>query len=177
MTEANEEHTSPRVLLAVYLHDHRAGAASGLQLVRRCREHAGHGELAATLNWLETQVDQDRRALDTIIDGLDVKQSPVKNALGVMAERAGRLKLNGRLWKRSPLSTLLELEAIAAAISTKRNLWRSLSAIAERSNVGDARSLDDLIERATDQLERVQHHHDGVAVDVFESTAADTPVP
>lgn len=171
MTEAAEQRTSASELLSIYLHDHRAGAAAGIQLVRRCREQAGSGELATTLAWLETEIDADRRTLDTIMEGLDVKQSPLKNALGVVAERAGRLKLNGHLFKRSPLSTLLELEALAAAIYTKRNLWRSLAAIAERSSVGDSVKLAELIDRATAQLERVQAHHDDAAVDVFDAAS------
>jgi len=37
----------------------------------------------------------------------------------VAAERAGRHKLNGRLIRRPPLSTLVELEALTAAVAAK----------------------------------------------------------
>ena len=161
MVDEADERTREHQLLAIYLHDHRAGAAAGLQLVRRCRRHAGAGELAEMLAWLETQIDQDRRALDGIMEELDVRPSPLKSALSVAAERVGRLKLNGHLWKRSPLSTVLELEALAAAVTAKRSLWQSLSVVAERSAVGDPRRLAELVDRATVQVERVQaHHHD-----------------
>jgi len=171
MADEAQEATPARELLAIYLHDHRAGAAAGLQLVRRCRHHAGAGELASTLAWLEGEIEEEQRTLDSIMDGLEIHQSPLKTALGVAAERAGRLKLNGRLWKRSPLSTLVELEALAAAVYTKRNLWQSLAAVADQSAVGDSRRLVELIDRATIQLERVQAYHDAAARHAFDAAA------
>jgi hypothetical protein len=171
MAQATEERSSASELLAIYLHDHRAGAAAGLQLARRSRKNAGSGDLAATLAWLETQIDEDRRTLDSIMVGLGIKQSQLKTALGVAAERAGRLKLNGRIWKRSPLSTLLELEALAGAVYTKRNLWQSLAAVAEQATVGDAQRLSVLIERADAQLERLQAHHADAARGAFDAAA------
>lgn len=179
MAETTEESTAAAELLSIYLHDHRAGAAAGLALVRRSRREAS-GELADTLTWLETQIDEDRRSLDSIMSGLDIDQSPLKNALSVAAERAGRLKLNGRLWKRSPLSTLLELEALAGAIYTKRNLWRSLAAVAERSALDDAGQLAELTARADAQLARVEAHHDDAARRVFDAAStqdATAPTP
>ena len=175
MSDSTEERTAAKELLAIYLHDHRAGAAAGLQLVRRCRRNAGSGELAATLAWLETEIDEDRRTLDSIMDGLDIKQSPLKTGLSVVAERAGRFKLNGHLWKRSPLSNLLELEALAAAVYTKRNLWQSLAAVAERSIAGDSQQLGELTDRATAQLERVQAHHNDAARHAFDAAATASP--
>jgi hypothetical protein len=53
----------------------------------------------------------------------------VKNGLGWTAEKAGRLKLNGRIVRRSPLSTVVELEGLAAGILLKRSLWTSLEAL------------------------------------------------
>ena len=123
------------------------------------------------LAWLEDEIDEDRRTLDSIMNGLDIDQSTLKTALSVVAERAGRLKLNGHLWKRSPLSSVVELEALAAAVCMKRNLWRSLAALAEQSAVGDAGRLPELIDRATLQLERVQAHHDDAARHAFNATA------
>jgi hypothetical protein len=176
MADTSEETTGAAELLSIYLHDHRAGAAAGLALAKRSRRQAS-GALADTLAWLETQIDEDRRSLDSIMAGLGIDQSPLKNALSVAAERAGRLKLNGRLWKRSPLSTLIELEALAGAIYTKRNLWRSLAAVAERSSLDDPGQLAELIARADAQLERVESHHDEVARRVFEASSPADAAP
>ena len=85
------------------------------------------------------------------------------------------MKLNGRLFKRSPLSTLVELEALEAAVYAKRNLWLSLAALAKRSQIGEPPQLAGLIERATVQLERLQAHHDEAARDALETHAPPRP--
>jgi hypothetical protein len=172
MAVVADERSSARELLTIYLHDHRAGAAAGSQLVRRCRRNVGAGELGATLAWLETEIDQDRRTLDSIMDGFGIRPSRVKMTASVLAERLGRLKLNGHLWKRSPLSTVLELEAMAAAVYTKRNLWESLAAMTQLPAATDSVRLQELIARATDQLQRVQAHHGDAAREAFDPAAA-----
>ena len=167
MAEAAQGRGSARDLLAIYLCDHRAAAAAGLRLIRRARRQADRDEVAVTLAWLETEVDQDRRTLDSIMERLDISQSRWKTALTTAAERVARLKLNGRLVKRSPLSTLLELEALTAGVHAKRDLWQSLAAVAEQILPGGNVELAGLIDRATVQLERLQAHHDDAARHAF----------
>jgi hypothetical protein len=127
------------------------------------------------LVWLEAQIIEDQHTLDAMMEGLAVAQTPVKTALGVVGERVGRLKLNGRLRHRSPLSTIVELEALAAAVLTKSNLWRSLQAADQPGT--DPGLLAELIQRAANQLEAIEHHHDAAARHVFESRPTTAAVP
>jgi len=82
--------------------------------------------------------------------GADI--SPAKPALAWVAEKAGRLKLNGRLRGYSPLSRLIELEGLETGVAAKRSLWQSLAG----AFAGDARleqfDLDALVARAEQQL-------------------------
>ncbi|WP_327686169.1 hypothetical protein [Streptomyces sp. NBC_00467] len=48
---------------------------------------------------------------------LDVSTDHPKAALGRLAEQAGRLKPNGHLFSRSPLSDILELEALLVGVT------------------------------------------------------------
>jgi uncharacterized protein YukE len=154
--------------LAVYLRDHFAGAAAGLALVRRCRRaHEGTG-LDELLAGIEVEIEDDRRHLQEMMSQLGVTPSAVKTLLGSISERIGRLKSNGRLGRRSPSSTVVELEGLAAGIVTKRNLWRSLRVVAIRHAALEPGELDTLIERATSQLERIVAAHDGAAHAAFE---------
>ena len=105
---------------------------------------------------------------------LGVTPSPIKTAIGSIAELAARLKTNGRIFSYSPLSPVIELETLAAGISTKRNLWRALRPIAGCDGVFDADELDHLIDRATSQYERVLDAHRRAAEAAF-SAAAATP--
>lgn len=166
MTDDVDEMGPAGKLLAIYLQDHRAGAAAGLRLIHRCRSQAS-GQRAEMLAWLESSTDEDRRSLDTIMDGLGIRPARIKTTLSLVAERLGRLKLNGHLWKRSPLSPLMEFEALAAAVTTKRDLWRTLG-----SNTGlhgglDTTELNRLEARATGQLERIEEHHTIAAREAF----------
>src|SRR5215207_4626546 len=106
-----------RRYLAIYLQDHRAGAEIGVRLATRCRDHAPDPETKAELAQLVAEVDDDRQALITIMAGLDIDPSKVKHIAGLAAERLGRLKLNGRAVRTSPLSVLLEVEAMIGAVS------------------------------------------------------------
>lgn len=49
-----------------------------------------------------------------------------KALIAVVAERVGRLKLNGRILRRSPLSRFEELDFIVMGIDGKVVLWQNL---------------------------------------------------
>lgn len=59
---------------------------------------------------------------------LDVAPSALKVGVVRTAELLGRLKLNGRLFTRSPLSRVLELEVLVVGIRGKEALWTALAA-------------------------------------------------
>src|SRR5437763_6045555 len=92
-------------LLGIYLNDHLAGAAGGLELFRRAL--ASHRRTAAepVLERLAQEVEEDREALLRIMTTLELPVRQYKVAAGWLAEKAGRAKPNGRLLSRSPLSS------------------------------------------------------------------------
>ena len=116
-------------LLAIYLRDHRAGATAGLRLVRRCRDANAGSDMGEMLSTLEQEIRLDCEVLEAVMAHLGVRPSRFKAIIAGAAEVAGRLKSNGSIMRRSPSSTVVELEALAAGIITKRNLWRALRAI------------------------------------------------
>jgi hypothetical protein len=147
-----------RKLLGIYLNDHLGGAALGLQLAKRARNSNRGTELGAFLERLVVEVEEDRRSLEELMVALGVRRSPIKPALGVVAERLGRLKLNGRVTSYSPLSRLLELEGLTIGVHGKLSLWvnlREATAVGERVPGVD---LDRLIERAERQLSEIEAH-------------------
>lgn len=83
---------------------------------------------------------------------LGVRPDRVKDGLSRVAERLGRLKLNGRLTSRSPLSDLLELETLVVGITGKQALWVSLREIPSINT----EELDELYGRAEDQKRIVE---------------------
>lgn len=138
-------------LLAIYLNDHYAGSTAGLELARRTRASNEGGELGEFLERLAVEIEEDRQALERIMDRLGVRRDPLKQGFGWAAEKVGRLKLNGQLRGYSPLSRLLELEGLHLGISTKLSLWEILSSThaAELERF----DLDGLVDRARHQLD------------------------
>lgn len=96
---------------------------------------------------------------------LEVAPSTLKVGVVLAAERLGRLKPNGTLFKRSPLSEVLELEALVVGIAGKEALWTALRA----AGVGlDQIDLDALIHSAQAQRREVDELRLAAAAKTFE---------
>ncbi len=135
--------------LAIYLNDHLAGATLGLELIRRAsKEH--HGELGEFLHELRDEIEQDYRALVEVMAALGVKRSRAKPAVAWAAEKVGRLKLNGQLTQRSPLTPLVELEGMATGVAGKLRLWQALGEVVDDESL--RARFDALAARAERQL-------------------------
>ena len=143
-------------LLAIYLNDHLAGATGGRELVRRAAASNRGTEYGPFLEGLAEEIEEDRRALLSIMATLGVGVDRLKVAGGWGAEKLGRLKLNGRLLGYSPLSRMVELEGLALGVTGKLGLWRALQA-REPERAADL-GLPELIARAQRQLEELERH-------------------
>ena len=145
----------PMRTLDIYLNDHLAGATVGVELSRRAAKSNRGTPSGEFLERLHHEIAEDRRTLLAVVRALGVDISPAKPTLGWIAEKAGRLKLNGRLRGYSPLSRLIELEGLEAGVAGKRSLWQALA----RAFPDDARlarlDLDELIARAERQLQGI----------------------
>jgi hypothetical protein len=113
--------------LGIYLNDHLAGAAAGVRLARRLRQsNEEDAELAQPLARISAEIEADRATLESLMRRLGIRRSRVKPALAAVGEKLGRLKPNGQLRGYSPLSRLVELEALLVGVSGKLQLWRTL---------------------------------------------------
>jgi hypothetical protein len=154
-------------LLGVYLNDHLAGSTSGLGLARRtARAHRGTPS-GAPLQRIAAEIAEDRAALLDIMRTLNVPVRRYKIAGGWVIERVGRLKPNARLFRRSPLSSLIELEALRLGIEGKSAGWRALRGLATHPGRIDADRLDRLITRADEQAATVEELRLRAAADAF----------
>jgi hypothetical protein len=141
-------------LVGIYLRDHLAGSVVALELLERSARSNATSELGAFLTRLRAEIGEDQEALLDVMRTLGVEPSRVKNGLAWAAEKAGRLKLNGRLLRYSPLSRLLELETLEAGIVGKRSLWTNLEVLDDPRLAGV--DLRRLVERAETQRAAVE---------------------
>jgi hypothetical protein len=146
-------------LVPIYLNDHLAGSTAGHDLTARSAKSNEGTELGAFLSDLVGQIEADKAMLEDVMARLHVKHDQVKLTAGWLAEKAGRLKLNGRLLEYSPLSRVIELEGLITGVNGKLALWRALAQAAP----GEPRIADidfvQLIARAEEQLAGLWEHH------------------
>jgi hypothetical protein len=118
-------------LLAIYLNDHLAAATAAGRLARRALGANRDNEFGRALEPLAREIEEDQETLREVMRRLDVGVDRLKSAAATGGELAGRLKLNGRLLSYSPLSRLVEFEALALGVEGKRGLWKALGVIGE----------------------------------------------
>lgn len=139
-------------LLSIYLNDHLAGATAGVELARRTATAHRDKRVAPELVQIAAEIAEDREALVKVMRDLDVPIRRYKVIAGWAAEKAGRLKLNGHLTDRSPLSDFIEIEGLRLGVEGKLALWRILRRLTDVERRLSAEHLDDLAARAERQI-------------------------
>jgi hypothetical protein len=153
--------------LGIYLNDHLAGATAGTALAARAARAQAGTPAGRTLSRLAGEIATDRDALLEMMKQLGVPVRDYKVLAGWIGEKAGRLKPNGYLVSRSPLSSVVELEGLVLGVTGKLSMWRALRAVAVRDPRLDEALLDDLATRARRQIEELERMRMAAAKDTF----------
>lgn len=146
----------------IYLRNHEAAAQAGRDLFRRAARTQRARPWAGDLHALTSAVEADVRSLRQIMRAMSVSPDRVSGLALRLGERAGRLKPNGHLLTRAPLSDLIEVEALLDAVRAKQAGWHALEA-ARVLPTGLDSVLEDLLRRADSQVT--------LLVDVHQQTA------
>ena len=102
-----------------------------------------------------------------IMAELGVRPNPLLGAALRIGERLGRLKPNGALIRRPPLTDLVEIEALATIVHAKRNGWVALLAAKLEAGGPSPELLTTLRQRADEQIARLSTIHASVATTVL----------
>jgi hypothetical protein len=152
--------------LAIYLRNHDAAARAGVELFRRAERNQRDRPYGPELATLRAEVEQDARALRSVLEAEDVQPDRAQILLLQLGERVGRLKPNGSLLQRAPLSDLIEVEGMLDAVRAKAAGWQALTPVPAprwRERVDPQEYYD----RAMDQAERLSTIHRLVATRLF----------
>ena len=172
LPDKSTQRPSTAKLVGIYLNDHLAGASGGIELAHRLAD-AEHGtDLGEQITALAKEITEDRAALVRIMRSLDVTPRHGFSALGWTVEKVARLKLNGRLLHRSPLSTLVELEALRLGVLGKHQLWTTLAHTYAKDPRLNTDRLHELRHRAEVQAFTLENLRQAAAVDAL--TAPDS---
>jgi hypothetical protein len=122
--------------LSIYLNDHLAGSAAGLELARRVADAA-----------LVSEIEEDRATLIDVMRRLEVETDEARQAIAWVGEKALRVKPGGRLH---------DLEALSLGVEGKRVLWEALRHARADDPRLDGIDLAALSARAQSQRDRVE---------------------
>lgn len=158
-------HRAPRIpdsmdhyLFGLYLSDHFTGATAGLErmelMTRTAQDTPFYAELAEATEQLRAERELYRDLLNT----LGVPRRRHRQAAAWLGEKAGRLKLNGRVVRRSPMTTVLEAELMRSAVLGKIGGWQTLREHAGELGL-DAARLTELTAQARAQIELLDRFH------------------
>jgi hypothetical protein len=147
----------------IYLNDHLLGSTAGMSLAKRTLGSNRDTQFEPALERLAREIEEDRETLREIMRALYVGEDPLKKLVPYVAERAGRLKLNGSFFSYSPLSRLVEFEGLALGITGKLAMWVALREAGDDRLSGfdlaaleaRAREQQDLIEEQRTQAARL----------------------
>ena len=153
--------TSERIddgLLGLYLSDHLTGATAGAARIDRMAADFVDTPVHPALSTIAEQIRAERRILQQLIDDLGLRRRPHRQAAAWLGEHVGRLKNNGRIAGRSPMTMVLETELMRSAVIGKRGGWQTLADNAEDLGV-DAARFRDLAEQAMRQHHQLDEVH------------------
>lgn len=142
-----------------YLQHHWVGSTAGVSLFQRVARTHGIVEVATAVGQLADEIEQERETLRRVMHDLGARPSTVGTVAAKLGAELGRLKPNGRLVTRSPLTDLVEIEALRIAVFGKRAGWQALRSVADADPRLDAALLDSLVARSEHQLEKLAELH------------------
>lgn len=154
-------------LLRIYLRDHEAAAAGGLRLVEQSCKANRSTPYGNDLDRLTTAIRADRESLRQICHAFDVSYSNAGRAIAVTGAVLSRLKTNGRAFTYSPLSRVIELEALSSGVMAKLRLWQSLLIVAATEPRLDPAELARHEKEANEQLDLIRRLHDMAVEEAF----------
>src|SRR6185437_87367 len=171
-TEVNLEHPagagSPEILdghmLALYLRDHHALLVALGELASRMNTPARSDDQQAFAAQLGRAASADRASVEELLRRLDSAPSQIRHAAAWSFEKVGRLKLNGRIVRPSPLAAVTELEGCKILLESDRALWSGLAhlAIGPADSGERARRAEELLAEAVglrvDAFHGATHH-------------------
>lgn len=154
-------------LLKIYLNDHLAGSVGGIELAKRCQSNNEGSPLGDFLADFLSKVRDSQNDLEQLMDSLGAPKDPVKQAAVWVAEKLGRLKLNGQLTGYSDLSRVLELEGLCLGVEGQLELWRALRHVSKTDDRLAILDYDSMIDRAEGLREGLEQHRLEAAARAF----------
>ena len=158
-SDAGGEHSEVDMdLLGRYLSDHLTGATAGAERIERMAADFVDTPVFAALSELVAEIRGEHLYVQHLIGQLGLRRRRLAEAVSWAGERVGRLKSNGSLLKRSPMTLVLEAELMRSAVIGKLGMWQTLEDNAEALGL-DAEHFREFAQNAEHQREVLDTVH------------------
>ncbi|HEX5762667.1 MAG TPA: hypothetical protein VFY04_06055 [Solirubrobacterales bacterium] len=142
--------------LRIYMNDQLALGIAWREVAKRAQGENEGTPLGEALRHVATGISEDVESFEAMMERLGFGRDRVKTGAAMVAERVGRLKLNGQVRGYSPLSRFAELDLLAMGIEGKKILWANLRDLGDlKSRLPDV-DFDELIRRAQAQRDELE---------------------
>ena len=153
--------------LAVYLHDHRAGAEAAIELLNHLEHAHADTPIAGFASTLRAEITADIRELEGLMGRVEIHPSVVRNAGAWLTAKVAELKLVLDDPGDGALRLLESLETLSLGIEGKRGLWIALAAVADHTPALSGMDYTRLTQRAEAQRASVEVQRLSVAKSAF----------
>jgi nucleoside-diphosphate-sugar epimerase len=154
-----------RDILGLYLSDHLTGATAGVARFQRMARAYADTDLGPDLRRIAAEVRDERVFLRDLIASLELPRRRHRQALAWLAEKAGRLKTNGRPLG-SPMTPVLETEIMRGAVMGKLGAWETLAELSDDLGL-PADMFTALAERTREQAAILERLHRRIVPGAF----------
>ncbi len=141
--------------LSTYLNDHLAGSVAAIELLDHLiKVHEGK-PLGKFFEELRGEINADQAVLRKLVQRF-AKESAIRKAGAWLVEKFSRARIQIAGEKLGEMGLLQAMEVLVLGITGKQLLWRALSAALANSPLLRGVDLQQLEERAINQIERVE---------------------
>lgn len=139
---------------------------AAIDFARRAARGQRARPYAEELHRIAAEWREDLDFNESVMRRLGVRSSPFQAGALRLGERILRLKPNGHLLRRTPLSDVVELEGLIAAVQIKVAGWRA-GLVSGVLTEDETARLHRLLARAESQADRLTAMHQQAATDVL----------
>ncbi len=147
-------------LLAHYVRIHLTGAAAGIELFGR-GSNLWSPEARQVTAGIRGELYEERSWLRSFVKDIGSSEPTLTELAAKVGERVGRLKPNGKLLSRTPLTDVIDLESMHDAVSGKVAGWEALLQLDD--DRADHAELERLLAQGHSQIDRLREQHRAAA--------------
>jgi hypothetical protein len=155
--------------LDVYLTDHLAGATAGVNLAQMAADEHRSDEHGPFLSEIASEIKADYDELERLIDEIGTDRSATKTAAAEVGSKLMAPKFVGG--DDDELNAFVTIETLSIGVEGKLCMWKALKLVEDSNATLQSFDIDELLERARSQRDRLEAKRLEIAPQALAHTA------